>query len=381
VRSALGQQLNATVPVRLGAGEALTSACVVPGKATSNLRRVPGASVTTPEATREGQYELRVSSASALYEPMYELELKVKCPGAPVVVRQYVLMLDLPAAIASSAAASPDAASPQAAVSATATLPDAEPASPAVEPRPARPRATTTRAGTTIASGSVYRVSDGDTLSGIAARVRDRNVSLGVLADAIQAANPDAFIRNDADLIKLGSEILIPAAAATSATATGSLPAAVTTPVVPPAPAAWITASQHGARNPGQRGNAAGQIAPAQAQAAQVQPTRVKRPRFEQLPCCGATPDHAENSGRIHRRRIVAAPMKCSVAPPAPASCWTLHQRPALVPRTSPIPSASGSQHQFVFTTRTRCARHGGCATGDPRGRTRLFRVLLAAVR
>ncbi|MDP2323548.1 MAG: hypothetical protein Q8N51_05905, partial [Gammaproteobacteria bacterium] len=54
VRSALGQRLNATVPVRLGAGEALAATCVVAGQQASDLRRVPGARVTTPEATREG---------------------------------------------------------------------------------------------------------------------------------------------------------------------------------------------------------------------------------------------------------------------------------------------------------------------------------------
>ncbi len=235
VRSALGQPLNATVPLRLGAGEALASGCVVPVQQPSELRHVPGASVTTPEAMREGQYELRVSSASSLYEPMYELELKVKCPGSPVVVRQYVLMLDLPAAIAS-AAALPGVATLQATGSAAVPLSDAKPTSPAVQPRAARPRATAARPGTTITSGSVYRVSDGDTLSGIAARVRDRNVSLRVLADAIQAANSDAFIRNDANLIKLGSEILIPSPAANSAPAAASVPPLATTPAVPPAP-------------------------------------------------------------------------------------------------------------------------------------------------
>jgi len=240
VRSTLGQRLNASVPVRLSSGEALASACVTPGHKASDLRRVPGATVTTPEATREGLYELEISSQSALYEPMYELELKVNCPGAPVVVRQYVLMLDLPAAIASSAAASPDAANPPAtaASSAIATLPAQQAAAPVGQPRAPLARATASASGTTIASGSRYRVSDGDTLSAIAVRVRDRKVSLRVLADAIQAANPDAFIRNDANLIKLGSEILIPEVSATSSPLAGPMTLPVQAAAVPPAPTA-----------------------------------------------------------------------------------------------------------------------------------------------
>jgi hypothetical protein len=229
-------------------------------------------------------------------------------------------MLDLPAAIASSAAASPDAARLQATVSTTVALPDAEPASPAVKPRPARPRATAIRAGTTIASGSVYRVSDGDTLSGITARVLDPSVSLGVLADAIQAANPDAFIRNDPNLIKLGSEILIPAATATSAAA-GSMPAAPTAPVVPPAPAAMrspllstapeIPAS---AATPAAAAEAllpAGQIEPAQVQPAQVEPAQVRatpvarRPVTPKIPAASA--DDALVSGADEVNSAVAA--------------------------------------------------------------------------
>ncbi|MDP2324769.1 MAG: LysM peptidoglycan-binding domain-containing protein, partial [Gammaproteobacteria bacterium] len=198
---------------------------------------------TTPEATREGQYELKVSSESALYEPMYELELKVQCPGAPVMVRQYVLMLDLPSAVSGNTTTSASPANLQApAVAVTTPPPSARPVSEAVSPRPTRSQATTFRPGTTIASGSVYRVSEGDTLSSIAARVRDRGVSLWTLADAIQAANPGAFIRNDANLIKLGSEIRIPEAPATGAPVASSLPSPETIPVVPPTPAPTMPA-------------------------------------------------------------------------------------------------------------------------------------------
>jgi phage tail protein X len=230
VRSTLGQRLQATVPVYLNAGEALAGGCVAPRSGTSDLRRVPGAKVTTPEATREGVYEVQVTSASALYEPMYELELMAHCPGAPGLIRQYVLMLDLPAATlairtpatATRATEPPIAQAPTAqaptaqaptAQAPTAQAPTAQaPTTPATIERPgaAQRRLPARPLGATIEEGMRYRVVKGDTLSSIAARVRSRTVTLWALADAIQAANPGAFIRNDANLISLGSEILIP---------------------------------------------------------------------------------------------------------------------------------------------------------------------------
>lgn len=239
VRSTLGQRLQATVPVYLSAGEALAGDCVAPRSGTSDLRRVPGAKVTTPEATREGIYEVQVTSASALYEPMYELELMAQCPGAPGLVRQYVLMLDLPAATL--AIRTP-------ATEARATEPPIAQA-PIERPRAAQPRLPARPLGATIEEGTRYRVAEGDTLSSIAGRVRSRKVTLWALADAIQAANPGAFIRNDANLISLGSEILIPGGTEASSpvtipvatpeptTAAMATAALVSVPVPAPAPA------------------------------------------------------------------------------------------------------------------------------------------------
>lgn len=207
VRSALGQRLNATVPVRLGAGESLDGSCISPGRLATELRGVPGATVTSPQAAREGAYELRVTTDAPLYEPMYELALEVQCPGVPILVRQYVLMLDLPGAVAASAQQAPSpAVEPVATVRAPVGVDQPAPT------RPVRAR-TASRPVANIEAGSRYRVAEGDSLSAIAARVRGRDGSLQAMADAIQAANPEAFIRNDANLIKLGSEIVIPATA------------------------------------------------------------------------------------------------------------------------------------------------------------------------
>ncbi|MEO8444516.1 MAG: LysM peptidoglycan-binding domain-containing protein [Gammaproteobacteria bacterium] len=240
VRSTLGQPLNATVPVRLASGETLAAACVTPGMQSSDLRPVPGASVSTPQATREGGYELRVTSAAALYEPMYELEIRVQCPGAPMLVRQYVLMLDLPGAVATGAAT--PAVAPTALPANLAPAPVAVSAGPATgsSRQLAAPRtraASRSPVGSTIEAGTRYRVATGDTLSAIALRVRGRSGSWQAMADAIQAANPDAFIRNDANLIKLGSEIVIPASATTDAGVTASAAVAAAPMAPEPAPA------------------------------------------------------------------------------------------------------------------------------------------------
>ena len=277
IRSTLGQRLDATVPVRLGAGEALASTCVAPGHQTSDLRSIPGAQVTTPQATREGVYQLQVTSASALYEPMYELELMVQCPGVPVLFRQYVLMLDLPAAVASSAAMAPEPAVVPAAA-ATAQSADAAIEKPAIQPRATRPLSAASHPGETIEMGARYRVVAGDSLSSIAARVRSRKVSLWAFADVIQAANPDAFIRSDANLIKLGSEILIPAATASAvpellpAPAPVLVPAQVTPPVIAPEPPALADLTQ------------AAQPEAAQPEAAQPEATLAEAARPQSVP-------------------------------------------------------------------------------------------------
>lgn len=50
----------------------------------------------------------------------------------------------------------------------------------------------------------------GDSLSSIAARVVDRRINLWQMAALIHAANPEAFIRNDPDRLRLGAELRIP---------------------------------------------------------------------------------------------------------------------------------------------------------------------------
>jgi hypothetical protein len=218
VESRLGQPLAARVPVGLAAGEMLGAACVsVPAGAAPDLSTLPAPVVSVPEGTGPGAFELRVTTTQPLYEPMYELQLQVRCPGTALVVRQYVLMLDLPAAVA-----------PPVAAAAGATVVSAGPASAAPPPAAARrpaSRRLLERPAEPIVGGTRYRVSSGDTLSTIAARVGGTGESLWARADRIFAANPDAFIDGNPDLIKLGSEIVIPAPGDAAAVTTAAAPA------------------------------------------------------------------------------------------------------------------------------------------------------------
>ncbi len=228
VESALGQTLSARVPVALQPGESMGAGCVsVPTTGKADFSQLPNPLVTAPEVSGAGIYDLRITTTQPLYEPMYELQLQLRCPGTALVVRQYVLMLDLPGA------ARPVPA-PLATVAPIAIAPAAVTAQ-AVPQRAARPRAQVAP-GTLIEKGSRYRVQAGDTLSAIAARVSGRaGQSLWATADQIFAANPQAFIRGNPDLIKLGSEIIIPA---TAAAAPVEAPAANATPQPAPAPVA-----------------------------------------------------------------------------------------------------------------------------------------------
>jgi hypothetical protein len=206
VHSALGQSLHATVPVSLAAGEYLGSTCVsVPPARSADLGTIRQARLQTPETGVPGTYDIGITTPRPLYEPMYELQLQVKCPGAPLLVRQYVLMLDLPGTLPAVAAA--PAVSPVA----TPVIPVAAErrVSAPTTARPVRTRRAATT-GSAIPAGSRYRVEHGDTLSTISARVRDRGAGVWAFAERIFEGNTSAFIGGNPDLIRLGAEIDIP---------------------------------------------------------------------------------------------------------------------------------------------------------------------------
>ncbi|NNC77175.1 MAG: LysM peptidoglycan-binding domain-containing protein [Woeseiaceae bacterium] len=93
-----------------------------------------------------------------------------------------------------------------------------------------------------------YRVQPGDTLSGIASRIENRPTGLWSAVEKIFDANPDAFINNDMNRLKAGSQLTIPdfgrgAATVASETAFRQEPAAQTAATKVPAPATTTPAA------------------------------------------------------------------------------------------------------------------------------------------
>lgn len=222
LKSTLGQPLEAVVPLTLNAGESLPKNCVQPGPANNALGAPRDLRVKSPAHNGPGVYNIRVSTANPLHEPMYELSLMIKCPGVSLLVRQYVLMLDLPGMpVAASNPAPVATPAPVAAGSMRTTRTrSAAPTTSRTRTEPARtlpPRADG------IPAGSLYRISRGDTLSTIARRVEGRLPNtIWQVADQLFADNPKAFIRNDPNMIKLGSLLRVPEAAALAAMAPGT---------------------------------------------------------------------------------------------------------------------------------------------------------------
>ncbi|HHQ13514.1 MAG TPA: LysM peptidoglycan-binding domain-containing protein, partial [Chromatiales bacterium] len=226
--SALGEPLQATVPVQLGKDEQLASGCIgLAPRSTGDLTELRNTRLQIDPASGPGVFQLRISTTGSLPEPMYALNLRVDCPGLPVVQRQYVVMLDLPglslpaatAARALPARHKPASTSRHSVVS---------------QPRPATSVSPLQHSTDPIPAGSTYRVREGDTLSTIAARIQGRPANFTwPLAGLIFRTNPRAFVRGNPDLIKLGWVIQIPEPAEWATLTPVQGPARLTT-VTPP---------------------------------------------------------------------------------------------------------------------------------------------------
>jgi len=230
VNSHLGQPLDATVPLTLAAGESIPKDCVAPARNSSAIGTPKKLRVSSPAATQPGTYNLRVTTTNALHEPMYEISLLINCPGTSVLLRQYVLMLDMPGMTAATPVTNRiETINDTLAV--PATVQKSPPASQVTTPATYQNATRSLRSsGAPIAAGKSYRVSQGDTLSTIAARIDGRSPdTTWSVANLIFLTNSHAFIRNNPDLIKLGSKIDIPDVAELSKLEKGHIPIASVT--------------------------------------------------------------------------------------------------------------------------------------------------------
>lgn len=212
VQSGLGQAFVASTTARIGPGESISSSCITAPAGGSDLGSPAGLKVTTQNAKTPGSYPVQIRSTKPLYEPMYEIRLQINCPGGVALNKNYVVMLNVPMTTP---------VETEAITGATTNTPSSSPATPVnTAPRSRGNRRTVSNAGRlnpvrgSIAAGETYRVRSGDTLSTISQRINGRPANtIWQVAEIIYSANPDAFIRGNRDMIKLGSVLQIPSVA------------------------------------------------------------------------------------------------------------------------------------------------------------------------
>lgn len=218
VQSGLGQPFVGTTTARLGPGETISSTCVsAPAGGGDGLGSPDGLKVSAQNGSTPGNYPVQIRTTQPLYEPMYEIRLQINCPGGVALSKSYVVMLNLPMSAPVEPVGAPARrVNEQRPVAGTRS--QQRPGRPATPARSTGGRLAASRDA--IPAGQRYRVRNGDTLSTIAERVDGRPVgSTWRVAEILFAANPDAFIRGNRDMIKLGAVLEIPGVAELSGTA------------------------------------------------------------------------------------------------------------------------------------------------------------------
>lgn len=222
VLSALGQPLRAEIELTTSAGEDPASMAVKLATPeafrSANIDFNPALlSLRFAVEQRGGRQIIRVNSSQPLNEPFVDMLLELTWNNGRL-VREYTFLLDpaelratQPAQVASTPA--PRTTS-QPAVAASAAAAAAAPAADAAErARIAAAREGAQRQATqrdAAAAESTYRVRRGDTLSGIATRVKPAEISLDMMLVALYRANPEAFIGNNMNRLKSGQILSVP---------------------------------------------------------------------------------------------------------------------------------------------------------------------------
>ncbi len=202
VGSHLGQPLRVEIPLRTAAGEQLNSDCI---------SLVPGSRAALPAYLQSSKITLtknaiQISGSTAIREPLLGLNVRVNCKNTPHIVRSYQLFVD-PAGLSESQAI----ASPVQTNTRLGQTNDTRPAATVNSVRRSAPSARAQgRSGNAIIQGQSYQVQRGDTLSGIASRIENRQTSLWATVDLLHRANPQAFTNGNIDLLEQGRTLTIP---------------------------------------------------------------------------------------------------------------------------------------------------------------------------
>ena len=220
VQSNIGQPLNAEidlVSVRGDEASSLVARLALPDAyQQSNLQynnSLTGLKLSV-EKRADGQYFIKVAGSRPINEPFIDLLIELT-GGGNKLVREYTALLD-PPGYGQQVAAAP---APAVATSRPIAAPAAAPAA-----APIKAPAAKSAAAPIAASGKTQEygpVGKGETLGKIAASLKPQGVSLEQMLVGLYRSNPDAFIRNNMNLVKSGKILRVPDAQELSAIAPG----------------------------------------------------------------------------------------------------------------------------------------------------------------
>ena len=308
--SAVGEPLRLEIQVA-GLSEAQAAAVKVDLAPASAFRAaamdypevLEGAEVVLARG-QDGRPVLRVSSSRSARQPYLDLIVQARWPSGRL-ERQYTVLLEARASDPEGQriAALADSVAPGRVPVPARIQPAPSVAAPgapqAVAPvaTPGSPRAVPTGATTTPAvSHSVvverYTVRPGDTLLGIARRMRPRGMSTEQTLETLRRANPDAFIGADINRLRAGAVLVLPSAAPEGAS--------------PAAPAASATAAEPPLQS------ARGDPIPAGPRSAPDLPDRLPQAAMSRA----ATPSSAQTPPQAPVESPVPVPVQSSAATP-----------------------------------------------------------------
>lgn len=159
------------------------------------------------ERRADGQYFIKVSGSRPVNEPFIDLLIELSGSGSRI-TREYTVLLDPPGYGQGQQAVAPAAA---------ASAPQAAPARPIATPAAPAPAVVAAPAAATakpVAGASKTQeygpIAKGETLGRIAASLKPDGVSLEQMLVGLYRNNPDAFIRNNMNLVKSGKILRVP---------------------------------------------------------------------------------------------------------------------------------------------------------------------------
>jgi pilus assembly protein FimV len=181
---------------------------------------LPGVTIALQKRAN-GSYYFQLSSEQSINEPFIDLILEANWASGRL-VRSYAMLFDPAKAKTPDAVEVTQAQITAPTTPATPATPAAPASAPAVTPAPLPAPATAAPPAPAKAaapqSAESVKVKAGDTAGAIAASLKPANISLDQMLVAMLAANPNAFIQGNVNLLKAGATLSLPSAEQASAT-------------------------------------------------------------------------------------------------------------------------------------------------------------------